>query len=209
MLRVFKLFLLAMVIVLNVSVVHSFVVMDPSQALKMDMFGRDRPNITRKTSSSKSSSPTSAPQIPSVAPAEGTAKTIVIEGDGEKLPTSFDDVVDKEGMLQQLFPQRGQKKEDTKILNLDMTSKITIRARAPIGYTIRVIVPEEEHEEWRIDSKEKTVETQDSQKYNDYRLLVFKTVKSGSEVIYLDSFDTSVEPIRPLESRIIRLSVTP
>ena len=73
-----------------------------------------------------------------------------------------------------------------------MTSKITIRARAPIGYTIRVIVPEEEHEEWRIDSKEKTVETQDSQKYNDYRLLVFKTVKSGSEVIYLDSFDTSV-----------------
>lgn len=209
MLKLFKLFLLILVVVLNVSVVHSFVAVDPSKALSMDMIGRDGPRKRTTVSSSSASAP--APVVSS-ASGEGTAKTIVIGDDGEKLPTSFDDVVDKQGMLKQLFPQkaasRGQETQ-IKALNLDMISKTTVRARVPVGYMIRVVVPEAEHEEWRIDSKGEILENVDSQKYEQYRLLDFKAVKPGSEVMYLDSVDTSFDPARPLESRIIRLSVTP
>lgn len=204
MLRLFKFFLLTMVIVLNVSVVHSFVAMDPARALHMDMIGRD--GAPRKKTSS---TPAPAPVVSSSV--EGSARTIVIEGSGDKLPSSFDDNIDKEGILKQLFPQKStsRKQEQVKAVNLNMINKTTIRTRVPVGYMIRVVVPEAEHEEWRIDSNQEIIENIDSSKYKQYRQLDFKTIKTGAEVIYLDSFDTSVEPIRPLESRIIRLSVTP
>lgn len=206
MLKLFKFFLLTMVIILNVSVVHSFVAMDPAKALHMDMIGRD--GAPRKKTSS---TPAPAPAVPSSSSVEGSARTIVIEGSGDKLPSSFDDNIDKEGILKQLFPQKStsRKQEQIKAVNLDMINKTTVRTRVPVGYMIRVVVPEAEHEEWRIDSNQEIIENVDSSKHKQYRLLDFKTVKAGAEVIYLDSFDTSVEPIRPLESRIIRLSVTP
>ena len=41
MLRLLKLLIFSLLIVLNIKVVHSFVIMDPGKALGIDMKGRD------------------------------------------------------------------------------------------------------------------------------------------------------------------------
>lgn len=186
MLRLLKLLIFSLLIVLNIKVVHSFVIMDPGKALGMDMMGRD--GSGGKTSSSSPSD---------------------TQNDIEKAPLKFDDVVDKQGILEVYFPKKENTQPEMPSVNLDLSTKTTIKATIPVGYIVRVILPEKEHMSWQIGDQCDKWEQISSQRQKNFRLIDFKTIKSGSDVVYLDSFDISKNPPQPIASRIIRLKVTP
>ena len=185
MLRLLKLLIFSLLIVLNIKVVHSFVIMDPGKALGMDMMGRDGGG------------------------AQVDSSPVDTQKDIEKAPLKFDDVVDKQGILEVYFPKKENTQPEMPSVNLDLSTKTTIKATIPVGYIVRVILPEKEHMSWQIGDQCDKWEQIASQRQKNFRLIDFKTIKSGSDVVYLDSFDTSKNPPQPIASRIIRLKVTP
>lgn len=183
---------LMMLLFLGVGTANSFVVQDGRTALSYNNYARDCTPAVSSPSSAPAASSVSIPVSPS-----GSDSSFSSEH------RSFEDTVDNKAIAKHLLP------ELQNILEVDLTSLTYLNVKIPNGYTLVITLPEEERSSWHINTNENILKPLSSHKSGGLRVLEFQGASVGLTKLYLDNMLPTENTHKAVQSRILRVKVTP
>lgn len=95
------------------------------------------------------------------------------------------------------------------ILEVDLTSLTYLNVKIPNGYTLVITLPEEERSSWHINTNENILKPLSSHKSGGLRVLEFQGASVGLTKLYLDNMLPTENTHKAVQSRILRVKVTP
>lgn len=185
-------FMSLMLLFLGVGTANSFVVQDGRTALSYNNYARD--------GIPAASSPSSAPAASSV--------SIPVSSPGSDSSFSSEhrppeDTIDNKAIAEHLLP------ELQNVLAVDLTSLTYLNVKIPNGYTLVITLPEEKRSSWHINTNENILKPLSSHKNGGLRVLEFQGTSVGVTKLYLDNMQLTENTHKAVQSRILRVKVTP
>lgn len=185
-------FISLMMLFLGVGTANSFVVQDGRTALSYNNYARDGIPAASSLSSAPAASSVS---IPVSSPGSDSSFS------SEHRPP--EDTIDNKAIAEHLLP------ELQNVLAVDLTSLTYLNVKIPNGYTLIITLPEEERSSWHINTNENILKPLSSHKNGGLRVLEFQGTSVGVTKLYLDNMQLTENTHKAVQSRILRVKVTP
>lgn len=185
-------FMSLMLLFLGVGTANSFVVQDGRTALSYNNYARDGIPAASSLSSAPAASSVS---IPVSSP--GSDSSFSSEH------RSPEDTIDNKAIAEHLLP------ELQNVLAVDLTSLTYLNVKIPNGYTLVITLPEEKRSSWHINTNENILKPLSSHKNGGLRVLEFQGTSVGVTKLYLDNMQLTENTHKAVQSRILRVKVTP